>query len=60
LRFEGGKLKMATQMQTTPTLYGKEAELLLKQISKKPSNDSIQEKIQKLEKKFEGMYKRRG
>lgn len=56
---EGGKIKMATQLQATPTQYGSEAELLLKKISSKPSNESIQHKIKQLEKKFEGMSRRR-
>ncbi|WP_316571334.1 hypothetical protein [Neobacillus sp. YIM B06451] len=51
---------MATQMQTTPTQYGEEANELLKQISKKPSNENIQQLINRLEEKFEGMNKRRG
>lgn len=55
-----GEIKLATQMQTTPTQYGKEAEILIKQISSKPSNESIQQIIDKLEKKFEGMSRRRG
>lgn len=37
---KGGR-KMATQLQPTPTLYGKDAEELLKQIQKKPSQESL-------------------
>lgn len=57
---KGDKKKVATQMKVTPTLYGSEAEEVLKKISSKPSNELIQKKIDNLEKKFEGMYRRRG
>lgn len=32
---------MATQLQPTPTLYGKDALEVLKQIEKKPSEDKL-------------------
>jgi len=35
---KGGR-KMATQLQPTPTLYGKDAEAVLEQISKKPTKE---------------------
>ena len=34
----GGR-KMATQLQPTPTLYGKDAEAVLEQIRKKPTKE---------------------
>lgn len=32
---------MATQLQPTPTLYGKDAEAVLKQLQKKPTPEQI-------------------
>jgi hypothetical protein len=34
--------KMATQLSPTPTLYGKDAENVLKQIQKKPTDAQLQ------------------
>jgi hypothetical protein len=34
--------KMATQLSPTPTLYGKDAENVFKQIEKKPTNEQLQ------------------
>jgi hypothetical protein len=39
-RLEGKK--MATQMAPTPTLYGKDAEDVWKQIQKKPTEEQLQ------------------
>ena len=36
-----GGVKMATQLQPTPTLYGKDAEAVLKQLQKKPTPEQI-------------------
>lgn len=51
--------KMATQMAETPTLYGKDAEAVLKQISAKPSKNQVNQLIKKLEQKFNGVKTRR-
>lgn len=37
---KGGR-KMATQLQPTPTLYGKDAEAVIDQIKKKPTPDQL-------------------
>lgn len=55
---QGDKYKMATQIAPTPTLYGSDAEEVLKQIEKAPTNDQIKELKNKLKKKFEGIEKR--
>ncbi len=34
--------KMATQLSPTPTLYGKDAENVIKQIEKKPTEEQLQ------------------
>ena len=49
---------MATQMADTPTLYGKDAEAVRKEIANAPSEKQIQELQKRLEKKFEGLGKR--
>lgn len=36
---EKGWRKMATQLQPTPTLYGKDAQAVLEQIKKKPTRE---------------------
>ncbi|MCL6477056.1 MAG: hypothetical protein K6T65_01445 [Peptococcaceae bacterium] len=36
-----GGLKMATQLQPTPTLYGKDALAVLEEIKKKPTEDQL-------------------
>ena len=52
------KITMATQMADTPTLYGKDAEAVRKEIANAPSEKQIQELQKRLEKKFEGLGKR--
>ena len=51
--------KMATQMAETPTLYGKDADAVLKQISAKPSKNQVNQLMKKLELKFNGVQTRR-
>lgn len=50
--------RMATQMAPTPTLYGKDAEEVLKQVSSRPSNQEINKLRSALAKKIEGVEKR--
>lgn len=60
MRKKEGKLKMATQMAETPTLYGKDAEAVMKQVESKPSKSEVEQLKKKLEQKFEGIQTRRG
>lgn len=46
---------MATQMAETPTLYGKDAEAVLKQIEQTPSKQQIDSLVKKLEQKFQSI-----
>jgi len=57
-RGRGGKKKVATQLANTPTLYGKDAEAVLEQISKVPKKEQLDKLKKKLEEKFEGIEKR--
>lgn len=56
-QFKGGGRRMATQLQPTPTLYGKDAKAVLKQIEKKPTNEQIR-KCQKRKEFFDNIKKR--
>lgn len=57
-RGRGWKKKVATQLANTPTLYGKDAEAVLDQISKVPKKEQLDKLKKKLEEKFEGIEKR--
>lgn len=54
---KGGR-KMATQLQPTPTLYGKDAEAVLEQIRKKPTKE--QKKRSEERKAFFAAIKKKG
>lgn len=43
------------QMAETPTLYGKDAEAVLKQIEQTPSKQQIDSLVKKLEQKFQNI-----
>lgn len=53
-----GGLKMATQLQPTPTLYGKDAIAVIEQIKKKPTEEQ-KEAIEK-RRAFYAKVKKRG
>jgi hypothetical protein len=53
-------IKMATQLAETPTLYGKDAEAVLKQIESKPNKQQMEFLKRNLESKFSGILTRRG
>lgn len=53
-----GERKMATQLQPTPTLYGKDAEAVLEQIRKKPTKE--QKKRSEERKAFFAAIKKKG
>ena len=55
---QGGKKRMATQFAATPTLYGRDAEDVLKQIEKRPPQEQIDALKRELASKFEGIQKR--
>jgi formate dehydrogenase assembly factor FdhD len=48
-------IRMATQIAETPTLYGKDAEAVLKQIEQTPSKQQIDSLVKKLEQKFQSI-----
>ncbi|HBI03072.1 MAG TPA: hypothetical protein DDY49_03460 [Paenibacillaceae bacterium] len=50
--------KMATQMQPTPTLYGKDAEDVLNQIKRKPTKEQRAKLIADYRNKFAGVKKK--
>ncbi len=52
-----GVRRMATQLQATPTLYGRDAEEVRKQLEKKPTEKS-KEKARRRKALFEGVGKR--
>jgi uncharacterized protein YneF (UPF0154 family) len=43
---------MHTQIAETPTLYGKDAKMVLKQIEQTPSKRQVDSLMKKMEKKF--------
>jgi hypothetical protein len=51
---------MATQMAETPTLLGKDAESVLKQIEQAPSTTQVEAYLSQLKKQFQGITVRRG
>jgi hypothetical protein len=51
---------MATQMAETPTLHGKDAESVLKQIEQAPSAKEVETYLANLKKQFQGISIRRG
>lgn len=44
-----GELKMATQLQPTPTLYGKDAEAVFEELKKKPMPEQIKKSLERAE-----------
>jgi uncharacterized protein YneF (UPF0154 family) len=60
MRKKEGKHTMATQIAETPTLYGKDAEAVMKQVASKPSKRQVDQLKKKLEQKFDGIQTRRG
>ncbi len=47
--------KMATQLQATPTLYGKDAQKILDEINRKPSDEQRRKVRDNYRKMFEGV-----
>lgn len=54
---KGGR-RMATQLQPTPTLYGKDAQAVLEQISKKPTEE--QKKVAEQRRAFFAKIRKKG
>lgn len=47
--------KMATQLQATPTLYGKDAKIIINEVSRMPSKEQKKQLRDNYRKMFEGV-----
>lgn len=55
IRKRKGRIRMATQLQSTPTLFGQDAKDVLKEVLRKPTKEQKEKLRDQYQKMFEGV-----